>query len=102
MQTSSALRPRATRLQFSLRLLLLGITAFAIGFPIWYRWPYQEVLEQRDPVTGAVTSRRIMTRQRQWGGENLPHGKQEDHHLWGGDEMIITTHYVRGNRHGPY
>jgi len=25
----------------SLRLLLLAFTAFAIGFPIWYRWPYE-------------------------------------------------------------
>jgi len=35
------------RLQFSLRLLMLALTAFAIGFPIWYRWPYQTVVEER-------------------------------------------------------
>src|SRR5438034_10302208 len=99
MQTSSALRPRATRLQFSLRLLLLAITAFAIGFPIWYRWPYQEVLDERDPLTRAVTSKRILNWQRQWGGDRLLHGKQERHYFWGGrvDIVIVTTeHYVRG------
>src|SRR5438034_4361549 len=102
MQTSSALRPRATRLQFSLRLLLLAITAFAIGFPIWYRWPYQEVREERDPVTGAVTSKMIVHWQRQWGGDRLLHGKEERHYFWGGGAIVITEHYVRGNRHGPY
>ena len=35
--------PRRSRLQFGLRMLLLGLTAFAIGFPIWYRWPFEEV-----------------------------------------------------------
>ena len=32
--------------QFSLRLLLIAFTAFAIGFPIWYRWPYQKSLDE--------------------------------------------------------
>ena len=36
-----AKRRWSPRLQFSLRVLLLAITAFAIGFPIWFRWPYR-------------------------------------------------------------
>jgi hypothetical protein len=93
---------RLWRPQFSLRVLLIALSLFAIGFPIWYRWPYQDVLEERDPTTGAVTLRRISDWQRQWGGERLLHGKSEVHHLWGGGEIVITTHYVHGNRQGPY
>jgi hypothetical protein len=55
----SWLRPR-----FSLRLLLLGVTAFAIGFPIWWRWPYQEQIP-----TNAVDC--VITWQRQWGGGRI-------------------------------
>src|SRR4051794_10537097 len=90
------------RPQFSLRVLLIAISLFAIGFPIWYRWPYQEVVEERDPVTGSVTSKTILHWQRQWGGETLLHGTREDHNFWRGGETIITTHYLRGKRHGPY
>ena len=69
----TAARPRRWRLQFSLRVLVLALTAFAIGFPIWYRWPYREATVHRDS-TGAVAARRITTWQRQWGG-----GRHSDH-----------------------
>jgi hypothetical protein len=51
---------------------LLAVTAFAIGFPIWYRWPYDEV-EWYDPYTGGPAtgterSRSVTTWQRTWGG----------------------------------
>jgi hypothetical protein len=92
------------RLQFSLRLFLLAITAFAIGFPIWYRWPYQEVHEERVRVGGPLISRSVVHWQRQWGGKILMHGKREElQQDWPrGDGTIITTHYVRGKRQGPY
>src|SRR5207302_9939835 len=96
MNASFPARPRRWRLQFSLRLLLLAITAFAIGFPIWYRWPYREQTLQRD-ATGAVVAKRITTWQRQWGGERLQHGP--DQFILG--DATFTTMYVRGLRRGP-
>jgi hypothetical protein len=114
---SSAARPRRFPLQFSLRLLLLAFTAFAIGFPIWYRWPYEEEipepggLTRSDPFTpfdgldpfisaptGSPTARRITTWQRQWGGGRLKHGVER---LIDGENVQSTT-YVRGKKHGPY
>jgi hypothetical protein len=93
------LHPRPRRLQFSLRLLLLALTAFAIGFPIWYRWPYQEVTEQRDPATGKLWSTRTITWQRQWGGDRLAHGPET---MVIADGRTITDHNVQGKRHGPH
>jgi hypothetical protein len=94
-------RPRVWRLQFSLRLLLLSFTAFAIGFPIWYRWPYRETVEQRDPA-GRLSSTRIITWQRQWGGDRLEHGIAQTTRIVAGTPFITITTYARGKRHGPY
>jgi hypothetical protein len=101
--TSTTARPRAWRLQFSLRLLLFAITAFGIGFPIWYRWPYEETLDERDPTTGALGATRITTWQRQWGGHSLKHGV-ERLTIGGGKSLqtIESTTYRDGLRHGPY
>ena len=90
--------PRASRLQFSLRLLLLAFTAFAIGFPIWYRWPFEVVTEERDSVTGVVQSRRVSTWQRQWGGSRVPHGPTRYTYR----DLVVTSHYRHGIMHGPY
>ena len=75
--TSPSNRPRPWRLQFSLRLLLFAFTVFAIGFPAWYRWPYTETMEERDPVTGAVIATRISRWQRLYGGGRVLQGKQQ-------------------------
>jgi hypothetical protein len=84
----SRLRP-----QFSLRLLLLSLTAFGIGFPIWYRWPYRETA-----ILNGGRSSRTTTWQRQWGGGRLEHGTQT---LNGGKITQIYT-YRHGKQHGPY
>lgn len=86
-------RPRTWRLQFSLRVLLVAFTAFAIGFPIWYRWPYRETIEKRDPATGKLWSTRIITWQRQWGGERLPHGPEQN--ILGDGDLTITMSTLR-------
>jgi hypothetical protein len=93
-QSPRVARPRVSRLQFSLRLLLLAVTAFGIGFPVWYRWPYEEI-ETLTP--GAAT--RITTWQRQWGGGKLKHGTERL--ILNGQTAEVTT-YRRGTKHGPY
>src|SRR5947207_15558420 len=93
MSASSTARPRAWRLQFSLRLLLLALTAFAIGFPIWYRWPYEEAID--NPAGASL----ITTWQRQWGGSRVKHGLAR---LVAGGAAVQSTMYRNGLRHGPY
>jgi len=87
-------RPRPWRLQFSLKLLLLTFTAFAIGFPIWYRWPYEETDSNQ-----SGTVRRITTWQRQWGGGRKKQGWERQ--IQNG-ETIESLSYRNGLRHGPY
>ena len=85
------------RPRFSLRLLLLGVTAFAVGFPIWYRWPYEDVEDLTVPGTKSQT--RITTWRWLWGGGRLPHGPQR--FLIDGQLYELTT-YQDGRKEGPY
>lgn len=82
---------RTPRLQFSLRLLLLAITAFAIGFPTWYRWPYQE-------TKGDARASRTTTWQRQWGGGRWKHGRE----IARQSKLLEITHYRQGRPHGLF
>jgi len=82
-QLRSLIRPR-----FSLRLLLLALTAFAVGFPIWYRWPY----EKRVTVCGQAL---VTTWRRQWGGTQVQHGPQME---WFNGRLIWTATYRNGER----
>jgi hypothetical protein len=102
---------RRTRLQFSLRLLLFGLTAFAIGFPIWYRWPYREE-ELRYPAkpdatgqwkqdTSKPPSRRVVrTFRRTWGGGKVQEGPENDYLPDG--TLLSVTHYQEGEKHGNH
>jgi hypothetical protein len=110
----SPTRHRPWRFQFSLKLLLAAFTVFAIGFPIWYRWPYFETTEVRDPTTGAVAEKRITSWRRQFGGDRIRHGKSQRIFLENEHGTLlsltqgilgagrITEHYSAGRRHGPY
>src|SRR3954468_608170 len=97
-------RPRPWRLQFSLRLLLFAFTAFAIGFPIWYRWPYRETIVNRFPTgpvgapTGTDESTNVTTWQRQWSGGKLKHGPEKIFF----HNCVFTTPYLNGRRNGVY
>ena len=82
--------------QFSLRLLLLAFTAFAVGFPIWYRWPYEE---REIWPSGAQLANTTTTWQRQWGGGRLMHGVERVEVA--GQTYEVTT-YFNGKKHGPY
>jgi hypothetical protein len=94
---SSPRRPLAVR--YSLRMLLLALTAFAIGFPIWYRRPYEEVEAEGTMGSrkGAPNFKRSATWQRQWGGGRLKHGP-ESHYMDG--ELLHRTIYRNGQPHG--
>lgn len=87
-------------LRFSLRVLLFAVTAFAIGFPVWYRWPY-EVVEYSRITTGPgpSTARRVKTWQRQWGGGRLQHGEEQ---FYVGEKLIEVQTYRDGKLHGPF
>jgi hypothetical protein len=83
----SWLRPR-----FSLRVLLLAFTAFAIGFPVWYRWPYEERRTYFDLAT-------VSTWRREWGGGRLRQGLAQ-RKLDG--RTYETIMYRNNSEHGPY
>ena len=95
---TAAGRPRALRLQFSLRLLFFAFTGFAIGFPIWYRWPYEEVVLE-SPAGSPNPVRQITTWQRQWGGSRLKHGPERA--VIDGKTVRVTS-FRNGQKDGPY
>src|SRR5688500_10025317 len=80
------------RPQFSLRLLLLAFTAFALGFPIWYRWPYVEVEEN---PSGRITT----TWRQSWGGGRVKHGQTRRDSV--GSIVYSVRTYREGVLHGP-
>ena len=99
---------RASRrlpLRFSLRVLLIAFTAFAIGFPVWYRWPYteEELLypnrKGQPDKSQASNGRVVMTWQRQWGG-----GRQKTGGEWTYRDGELRSFYTfrNGERHGPF
>jgi hypothetical protein len=92
-------RNAKSRFQFSLRLLLLAFTGFAIGFPIWYRWPYEESLRETLP-DGTLAFTRTVIWQRQWGGGRLMHG--DEVRVFPPGDVVVTSHYVHGKQHGPF
>jgi len=103
-------KPRRSRLQFSLRVLLLGLTAFAIGFPIWYRWPFEEV-EQKyfgaDPFAPprASASQKpyatiTRTWRRTWGGGKVQSGRTVTDSRQGRSKTV--EYFENGVRHGAF
>jgi hypothetical protein len=89
--------PARLPLRFSLRVLLLAVTVFAIGFPIWYRWPYEE--EDPDAAKSNQNTKRVITWQRQWGGGRLKHGPESTYRK---GELIHRATYKNGILHGPF
>jgi len=98
MESTPTKRRFCLQPRFSLRALFLAFTAFAIGFPIWYRWPYEEA----EPVStpGIWPSHvRITTWQRQWGGGRLKHGPER---LVMDNQTYSITTYRDGRKNGPF
>jgi hypothetical protein len=78
-------------------MLLAAFTAFAIGFPVWYRWPYEE--EDTAATKNNTAIKRIITWQRQWGGGRLKHGPESTYRS---GNLILRATYRSGLLHGPY
>jgi hypothetical protein len=100
------------RPRFSLRSFLLAFTAFAIGFPLWYRWPYQAARvpskEQRHdqycgtpyfPDADHDYSRVEGTYRRTWGGPPVEHGRIRKFDRRG--DLAIEQSFRDGIKHGP-
>jgi len=97
MTPSAAPRRRLPLPRFSLRVLLAAFTAVAIGFPVWYRWPYEE--EGEDGVINmSVPERNVTTWQRQWGGGRLMHGPATSYRADGSKHYVVF--FASGQRHG--
>jgi hypothetical protein len=102
---SAAQKPRRLRLQFSLRVLLVAFTLFAIGFPIWYRWPYAEVETTYAMVGGQPDKSQPLGTfatkwQRTWGGGRVKHGPSSYEAADG--SVRIVDHYANDIRSGPH
>jgi hypothetical protein len=106
--TASAISPARRSgfaLRFSLRVLLIAFTAFAIGFPVWYRWPYTEeeplyYVRNGKPAKSLPTKGRIVaTWQRQWGGGRAKHGPEW---VYADGKLKSLSHYLRGQLDGPH
>src|SRR5262245_65177422 len=99
--TSTAVS-RRSRLQFSLRLLLLALTAFAIGFPIWYRWPFEEVEREYSSAKVSTANKpyATITRtwRRKWGGGKVQHGRTVNERE--GGSLKFVEYFENGQRHG--
>jgi hypothetical protein len=91
-------------------MLLIAFTAFAIGFPVWYRWPYEEsqdetFLTPADPFAApgatlptAIKRTVVTTWQRQWGGGRLKHGPER----WYENGALVSERtFLNGEVHGP-
>jgi hypothetical protein len=68
-----------------------------VGFPLWYRWPYEEIEPFASPGLMSNGSRAI-TWQRQWGGGRVKHGPERL--MFMGQTATLTT-YQNGRKHGP-
>jgi hypothetical protein len=100
------------RLQFSLKWLLIGLTAAAIGVAVWTRWPIAEEVISRGTLwreeepgkgnpAGLVSSEReVAYYRRVLGGKKLRHGTSE---LFDKDgRLLVSQNFRDGVLHGKY
>jgi hypothetical protein len=98
---TTSTRRRRPLLTFSLRFLLLAVTAFAIGFAVWYRWPYTEAeltAVASDPFATPDKREVVTTWQRQWGGTRVKQGPEQTHV---NGRLVSTVEYRDGVLEGP-
>jgi hypothetical protein len=91
---------RWPRFRFSLRVLLLAFTAAAIGFPIWYRWPYTEESQLPADTSKPPAFHVVTTWRRTWGGGRTKHGPETRERRDG--KVSVVEHYKEGVLDGPF
>ncbi len=82
--------------RFSLRMLMLMVTAAALGSAFWWRWP---VTQTTDRERGVQVLRETFTYHRGLRGELIKHGVHRDTVA---GEVILEEYYREGVLHGPY
>jgi hypothetical protein len=82
--------------RFSLRMLILLVTAAAIGSAFWWRWPVTRITVKR---LGSQEFRETYTYHRGFSGNLIKHGM---HRTTIDGELDLEEHYSEGVRHGPY
>lgn len=82
--------------RFSLRMLMLLVTAAAVGSAFWWRWP---VTQTTDRARGIQVLRETFTYHRGLRGELIKHGV---HRETVAGEVILEEYYREGVLHGPY
>ncbi|MGI8977996.1 MAG: toxin-antitoxin system YwqK family antitoxin [Pirellulaceae bacterium] len=82
--------------RFSLRLLMLLVTAAAVGSAFWWRWPVTQTTEKRQ---GSSVTKETSTYHRGLWGNLIKHGV---HRETVDGEVVLEEHYREGLRHGPY
>jgi hypothetical protein len=97
---------RRVAIRFSLRVLLAAFSAFAIGFPVWYCWPYTEEVpvyymrsKGQPDKARAPRGRVVTTWQRKWGGGRWKHGPESTYQY---GNLILRVTYRNGTLHGPH
>jgi hypothetical protein len=85
----------------------LFISAFAVGFPVVYRWPFQDEEfryplgnDGRPDLTKPPNAKIVTTWRRTWGGGSEKHGRRVTQNL--NSSMLTVEHYERDLRHGAF
>lgn len=82
--------------KFSLRMLMLMVTATAVGSAFWWRWPVTRTTTVRK---GSVTFQETFTYHRGFGGELIKHGV---HRTTVNGEVELEEYFREGVLHGPF
>ena len=82
--------------RFSLRMLILIVTAAAVGSAVWWRWPVTQTTVKK---LGSREFRETSTYHRGIWGNLIKHGV---HRTTIDGELDLEEHYGEGVRHGPY
>ena len=83
--------------RFSLRMLLVVVTAAGVGAGVWWRWPVTQVTT-KEFVSGRFTAQETYTYHRGFRGELIKHGV---HRKTLNGKIELEEHYREGVLHGP-
>ena len=90
------LRRRWLSPRFSLKMLMLVVTAAAVGAAFWWRWPVTQTTEKK---RGSSVTTETFTYHRGLRGDLIKHGV---HRIVRDDNVETEAYYREGLLHGPY